>query len=170
MATEFKICLQPLKQQLIPPRESMLPRMKEIIISAFFPFCPTNFHVFFTNFSSKGMEEEWLWRNMSQEEDWGYTLQYHHYSKRWIWIWIVLGMEAMLNCWDDGLLLRSRGKWRGRWSSPSVLELFHTTFGITQFSLYRVNPALTDLSVTSPSTNFRSLEVSGSMKPSKIWV
>lgn len=135
-----------------------------------FPFCPTNYHALCTktNFSNKGVEEEWVWRNESQEEDWGYTLQHHHYSKRWIWIWIALGMEALWNCWDDGLVLRSREKWTdwGRSTSPSVLGLFHSTFNIVQFSLYKVlqvNPALTDFSIFSPSTNFHSLQVQGSI-------
>lgn len=47
-----------------PSKDSMLPEMKEIIISAFFPFCPTNFHVLFTNFSNgerKRSECEGIW-------------------------------------------------------------------------------------------------------------
>lgn len=112
---------------------------------------------------------------MSQEEGWGYTFRYHHYSKRWIWIWIVLGMESLLNCWDDGLMLMSREKgtdW-GKLSSPSVLGLFHTTFGIAQVSLSKVlhvNPTLTDLSISFLSTNFYSLQVcKDQQSPVKCW-
>lgn len=40
VATQCKICMQPLKEQLIPPRERKLPRMKKIITFAFFSFAP----------------------------------------------------------------------------------------------------------------------------------